>query len=159
MTINASKCPHCGKEIPVYRNPLPTVDIIVEIPDGKVILIKRKNPPPGWALPGGFVDWGESLEEAAIRELKEETNLSVTSLIQMRTYSRPDRDPRFHTITTVFIAQAEGIAFPQDDACEIGFFPRENLPQDMAFDHREILNDYFNNPERSVSDVKMSYLP
>lgn len=143
MIAKSAKCPRCSEEINIYRNPFPTVDIIVEMSPGEIVLIKRKNPPPGWALPGGFVDYGESLEEAAMRELKEETNLTATSLRQMHTYSRPDRDPRFHTIATVFIARAEGSPLAQDDAAEIGIFSRENLPQEMAFDHREILSDYF----------------
>ncbi len=144
MNTGSSKCPRCGEAINIYRNPFPTVDIIVEMAPGEIILIKRKNPPSGWAIPGGFVDYGESLEEAAIRELKEETNLSITSLRQMHTYSRPDRDPRFHTIATVFIASAKGEAIAQDDADGIGIFSQGNLPQEMAFDHREILSDYFN---------------
>ena len=90
-----------------YRNPVPTVDIIIEI-NGGIILIEREHPPYGWAIPGGFVDYGESLEDAAVREAEEETSLKVKSLIQLHTYSDPDRDPRQHTITTVFIAKGEG---------------------------------------------------
>ncbi len=90
-----------------HRNPVPTVDIIIELPDG-IVLIQRKNPPEGWALPGGFVDYGESLEQAAVREAKEETSLDVELVRQLHTYSDPSRDTRFHTITTVFIATATG---------------------------------------------------
>jgi len=136
-----------------HRNPFPTVDIIIEMAPGLIILIKRKNPPPGWALPGGFVDYGESLEDAAIREAQEETDLTVTQLRQMHTYSRPDRDPRFHTISTVFVARAEGLPKAQDDATEIGLFSGDNLPQEIAFDHREILKDYFRLPGREGSGV------
>jgi ADP-ribose pyrophosphatase YjhB (NUDIX family) len=130
-----------------YRNPFPTVDIIIEIgrPDGRmgIVLIKRRNPPPGWALPGGFVDYGESLEHAAVREAKEETTLDVRLVGQFHTYSEPGRDPRVHTISTVFIAQAEGRPRAEDDAAEVGIFAAEDLPQPLAFDHARILADYF----------------
>ena len=127
-----------------HRNPLPTVDIIIETRDG-IVLIKRKNPPYGWALPGGFVDYGESLEEAAKREAKEETGLDIELIRQFHTYSDPKRDERFHTITTVYIARAEGTPEASDDAIDVAVFTRENLPEQIAFDHREILEDYFNN--------------
>lgn len=123
-------------------NPLPTVDLIIEYNKG-IILIKRRNPPEGWALPGGFVDCGESLEDAAVREAKEETGLDVDLLRQFHTYSAPDRDPRHHTITTVYIARAEGKAVAGDDAKEIGVFGKDMLPGQIAFDHREIINDYY----------------
>ncbi|GBE00842.1 bifunctional NMN adenylyltransferase/Nudix hydrolase [bacterium BMS3Bbin06] len=124
------------------RNPLPTVDLLIEYQDG-LILIRRKNPPSGWALPGGFVDYGESLEEAAVREAGEETGLDVELIRQFHTYSDPGRDPRFHTITTVYLARAEGEPAAGDDASEVAVFRRDNLPDDIAFDHREILEDYF----------------
>jgi len=89
------RCPNCNAEIEFYHNPIPTVDIIIEIDKGKIILIKRKNDPVGWAIPGGFVDYGESLEKAAIREAKEETSLDVTLLEQMHTYSKPDREATY----------------------------------------------------------------
>ena len=125
-----------------HYNPIPTVDTIVE-KEGGVVLVKRKNPPYGWALPGGFVDYGESLEEAARRETKEETNLEVKELRQFHTYSDPTRDPRFHTITTVFVGKGEGKPKPADDARELKIFKKNTLPPDIAFDHREILEDYF----------------
>ncbi len=124
------------------RNPVPTVDIIIEI-DGGIILIERKNPPYGWALPGGFVDYGESLEEAAVREAFEETSLKVRLKRQFHTYSDPKRDPRMHTITTVYIAEAEGTPKARDDAKSIGIFREDNLPRPLAFDHERILKDYF----------------
>jgi len=124
------------------KNPLPTVDIIIELPEG-IVLIKRKNPPEGWALPGGFVDYGENLEAAAMREAKEETGLDIELIRQFHTYSDPRRDPRQHTITTVFIAKAKGTAAAGDDAEETGIFNKEHLPEQIAFDHRDILNDYF----------------
>lgn len=125
------------------KNPFPTVDIIIEYKGG-VILIKRKNPPFGWALPGGFVDYGESLENAAIREAKEETGLDISLIRQFHTYSEPHRDTRFHTITTVYIARAEGGIAAGDDAAEAGLFNKDNLPDNIAFDHMKILEDYFN---------------
>jgi ADP-ribose pyrophosphatase YjhB (NUDIX family) len=124
------------------RNPIPTVDIIIEYKGG-IILIKRKNPPEGWALPGGFVDYGENLETAAFREAKEETGLNIKLIRQFHTYSDPKRDSRHHTITTVYIAKAKGIAIAGDDAEQIGAFKRGVFPEEIAFDHREILNDYF----------------
>lgn len=123
-------------------NPIPTVDVIIEY-EGNIVLIKRKNPPEGWALPGGFVDYGETLESAAVREAKEETGLDVELLRQFHTYSDPKRDPRHHTITTVFIARAKGKATAGDNAKEIGIFNKDTLPEQIAFDHRDILNDYF----------------
>jgi 8-oxo-dGTP diphosphatase len=136
-------CPSCGASIPAYRNPVPTVDIIIEVPDGGIVLIRRRHAPAGWAIPGGYVDYGESLEEAAVRESKEETSLDVTLIKQMHTYSRPDRDPRQHTVTTVFIAKADGRPQACDDAAGIGIFHRNNLPEPLAFDHEQILRDYF----------------
>lgn len=126
-----------------YRNPIPTVDIIIELKSGYIVLIKRKNPPFGWAIPGGFVDYGESLEAAALREAKEETSLHVVLLKQLHTYSDPSRDPRQHTISTVFIARASGEPAAGDDALETGLFREDNLPAEMAFDHGKILEDYF----------------
>ncbi len=138
------RCPRCQSEIEIYKNPIPTVDIIIEIGPGEgIVLIKRKNPPRGWAIPGGFVDYGESLEEAALREAKEETNLDVESLTQFHTYSDPKRDRRHHTISTVYVGKSNGIPQAKDDALEIGTFTKATLPVDIAFDHRSILNDYF----------------
>jgi 8-oxo-dGTP diphosphatase len=130
-----------------FNNPIPTVDIIIQIKkkDGKegIVLIKRKNPPRGWALPGGFVDYGESLEQAAIREAKEETSLDIDLIRQLHTYSDPRRDPRKHTITTVYVATAEGQPEAKDDAAEIKIFSREEIDFPLAFDHAKILEDYF----------------
>lgn len=124
------------------RNPIPTVDIIIEKQTG-IVLIKRKNPPEGWALPGGYVDYGESLEDTAIREAQEETGLSVHLVRQFHTYSDPERDIRHHTISTVFIAYAEGNAQAGDDAEDVGIFGQDTLPTPIAFDHRDIIHDYF----------------
>jgi 8-oxo-dGTP diphosphatase len=125
-----------------YKNPLVTVDIIIEIED-KIILIQRANPPTGWALPGGFVDYGESLESAAIREAKEETSLEIVLEDQFHTYSDPDRDPRHHTITTVFIGKGIGGPKPADDAKQLGLFSKHDLPAPIVFDHVKIISDYF----------------
>jgi len=125
-----------------HRNPLPTVDIIIEL-GGGVVLIRRRNEPVGWAIPGGFVDYGESLEDAARREAREETGLEVTLKRQMHTYSDPGRDKRFHTITTVYVASGEGSLSAGDDAGEAAVFTREALPHDIVFDHRAILEDYY----------------
>jgi len=130
-----------------YKHPIPTVDIIIEIEreNGQegIILIKRKNPPHGWALPGGFVDCGESLEEAAVREAKEETSLDIRLKSQFHTYSDPKRDPRKHTISTVYVAAAQGKPKAQDDAQDIGIFTKEEINFPLAFDHQKILADYF----------------
>jgi len=125
------------------RNPTPTVDLIIELKGRGIVLIRRENPPFGWALPGGFVDYGESLEMAAIREAREETSLDVELIRQFHTYSDPGRDARQHTISTVFIAEAQGDPAAADDAREVGVFTRESIPGNLAFDHGEILKDYF----------------
>ena len=129
--------------MPGHRNPVPTVDIIIELDDG-IVLVERKNPPHGWALPGGFVDYGESLEHAAVREAREETGLEVELVRQFHTYSDPSRDARLHTITTVYIARAHGRPAASDDAAGAGVFAGpESIPAPICFDHAEILNDYF----------------
>lgn len=125
-----------------HRNPVPTVDIIIRYNDG-IILIQRKNPPEGWALPGGFVDYGETLEAAAVREAKEETGLDIRLVRQFHSYSDPERDRRQHTISTVFIADASGRATAGDDAAALGTFQKGRLPDKIVFDHKQILEDYF----------------
>lgn len=134
-------CPSCGSELPHTKGPAPTVDIIIELAAG-IVLIERKYPPPGWALPGGFVDYGESFEQAAVREALEETGLRVTLTRQFHTYSDPGRDPRQHTASTVFIATAKGTPQGADDAARAEVFSQHNLPP-LAFDHARILADYF----------------
>jgi len=124
------------------RNPLVTVDIIIEV-GGGIVLIERKNPPHGWALPGGFVDYGESLESAAVREAKEETSLDLGLTEQFYTYSDPSRDPRHHTVSTVFIATANGTPRGADDARTARVFHEDEIPAPIVFDHARILRDYF----------------
>ena len=142
MKKAAIRCPHCKKDIEVPKPPFLTVDIIIELEKG-IVLIKRKYPPIAWALPGGYVDYGESLEDAAIREAKEETSLDVVLKRQLHTYSDPRRDLRSHNVTTVYIATAEGKPKADDDAKEVGVFTKETLPEDLAFDHAQVLQDYF----------------
>lgn len=135
-------CPQCGHVSSRYRNPLPAVDLIIEYQDQGVVLIKRQNPPYGWALPGGFVEYGESLEAAAVREAREETGLEVELLGQFHSYSDPRRDPRQHVITTVFVARGTGVLTAASDASAAGVFPPEEPPGPLAFDHGHILQDY-----------------
>ncbi len=122
--------------------PYVTVDVIIELPDG-IVIIQRSNPPFGWALPGGFVDYGESLEDAVKREAKEETNLDLSEIKQFHTYSDPGRDPRFHTVGTVFIAKAKGRPKAGDDAAGLKIIKLSEIDKlDFAFDHKKILQDY-----------------
>ena len=134
--------------MPTYRNPIPTVDIIIKLElktaeSAGIVLIRRKNPPLGWALPGGFIDYGESAEQAAVREAVEETSLTVQLIEQFYVYSDPQRDPRQHTLTTVFIARASGTPRGADDAAEARVFEESSLPSVLVFDHEQILHDYF----------------
>jgi 8-oxo-dGTP diphosphatase len=125
-----------------FSNPTPTVDCIVELSGGRIVLVKRKNPPLGWALPGGFVDRGEALHDACVREVKEETGLEVTMLEQFFTYSDPARDPRQHTLSTVYLGRAEGEPVGGDDAAEARGFTPDALPAPLCFDHGTIVADY-----------------
>jgi len=137
------KCPQCGTVVETFLNPKPTVDIIIRY-EGKIVLIKRKNPPYGLAIPGGYVDYGESLETAAVREAKEETSLDLQNIRQFRAYSDPSRDPRQHNISVVFTS--DGIGNPQagSDAAEIVLLSPDEIEScEFAFDHKQILVDYF----------------
>ena len=124
------------------RNPLPTADVLIEVGD-RVVLVRRKHPPPGWAIPGGFVETGETVETAAVREALEETGLRVTLTALLGVYSDPARDPRHHTISTVYVGSASGSPAGGDDAAEARLFGGNDLPSPLAFDHAKILADYF----------------
>ena len=129
--------------LPAYKNPTPTVDCIVELPGDRIVLIRRRNEPVGWALPGGFVDEGEALHDACVREVKEETGLNVDLSEQFFTYSDPARDPRKHTISTVFIGWAEGDPKGSDDAADARGFTLDAIPlAELVFDHSTIVSDY-----------------
>jgi ADP-ribose pyrophosphatase YjhB (NUDIX family) len=134
----------------LYRNPLLTVDIVIEAPGKGIILIERKNPPFGWAIPGGFVDYGETLEAAALREAKEETGMDLVGLKQFHAYSDPKRDPRGHTVSVVFTAVGKGVPKAADDAKNLRIFRLEELPENLAFDHALILSDYSESLEGRV---------
>lgn len=125
------------------KQPKLTVDIIIEFKDNTVVLIERKNKPYGWALPGGFVDYGETLEEAAKREAFEETSLKLQGIKQFKAYSDPSRDPRGHTVSVIFTAKGKGTPQAKDDAVKIGLFSKNTLPVNIVFDHKKILSDYF----------------
>jgi 8-oxo-dGTP diphosphatase len=127
--------------MPEYRNPKPTVDVVILLPGDRVVLIERRNEPRGWAIPGGFVDEGETLEAAAVREAREETGLEVELVEQFHAYSDPRRDPRQHTITTVFLGRATGEPAGGDDASRAAPFAWGSLPRPLAFDHAEVLAD------------------
>lgn len=127
------------------ETPKLTVDIIIELvdqPDKPILLIERKNPPFGWALPGGFVDVGETLEQAAVREAAEEVSLSVKLKTLLGCYSNPERDSRMHTVSAVYLAEATGIPKAADDAMNVKSFTASALPEILAFDHGLILEDY-----------------
>lgn len=129
-----------------YRNLVPTVDIIIELvdkPHRPIILIERHNPPLGWALPGGFVDYGEAVELAAQREAEEEIGLQVELVEQFQVYSDPKRDPRQHTLSVVFLAIATGEPKAGDDAKNLGLFESWRIPTNLCFDHERILRDYW----------------
>jgi len=142
-------CPNCSAPVTMYRNPAPTVDIVIYDPVKGVVLIERANEPHGWALPGGFIDYGETCEAAAIREAKEETNLDVILTELIGVYSDPTRDPRHHTMSVAYSAVANDISVlaAGDDAQNARFFPLESLPH-IVFDHNLIVADFANRLKR-----------
>jgi 8-oxo-dGTP diphosphatase len=129
--------------MPPIPGPTPTADVIIEVPSGGIVLIERRYPPPGWALPGGFIEVGETAAQAAAREAREETGLDVTLLELFNVYSDPARDPRGHTLTVVFIGRAIGEPCGGDDAARAAAFSADALPVPLAFDHAQVLADYF----------------
>ena len=140
----AVTCPHCGKPYSAYRNPAPTVDVVIYDPEQGIVIIRRANEPHGYALPGGFIDEGEQAETAARREMKEETGLDVELLGLLGVYSRPDRDPRGHTLSTVYVGRARN---PErlragDDASQAAFHKLTDLPGPIVFDHSKIIADF-----------------
>jgi len=141
--MSEEKCPHCGAAKQQFRNPTPTVDVVIYAPGRGVVLIERRNPPLGWALPGGFVDEGETVEHAAVREAAEETGLDVVLTGLLGVYSDPARDPRKHTMSVVFTAQAMDLSRLQagDDAGRVAFHELDALPR-LCFDHGQILSDF-----------------
>ncbi len=124
-----------------YRLPASSVDVVVEVAGG-VVLVERAHEPLGWALPGGFVDYDEVVADAAVREVREETGLSVALTALLGVYSDPTRDPRKHTISTVFVGRAEGTPVGADDARTARVFSLDALPPALCFDHARILADY-----------------
>lgn len=131
--------------MPLPKTPLLATDIIIELhdrPGHPIVLIERKHEPLGWALPGGFVDIGETVEFAAVREAAEETNLEVTLVSLLGVYSEPRRDPRGHSVAVVYVAQAAGSPVAMDDAAALRVYDPQDLPKQLAFDHARILEDY-----------------
>lgn len=125
--------------------PLLAADALIELidqPGRPIVLIERKNPPFGWAIPGGFVDVGETVETTAVREALEEVSLQVTLRVLLGIYSSPTRDPRGHTVTAIYLAEATGKPVAADDAKNVGVFTPEQLPSPLAFDHAMVLEDY-----------------
>lgn len=144
--VESQRPPYQNLKPVTYRNPIPTVDIIIELidrPHRPIVLIERLNQPYGWAIPGGFVDYGESVEAAAQREALEETGLSVELVEQFHVYSDPSRDPRKHTMSVVFLATATGVPKAGDDAKGIDVFEFWRVPASLCFDHNKILKDYW----------------
>lgn len=141
-------CPNCGARVMRYRNPFPTVDVIIELGGDEaaapIVFIQRRNPPRGWALPGGFVDYGETVEQAAVREAAEETSLDVELVHLLGVYSDPARDPRQHTLSVVFVARAHGTPRAGDDAGQVTAAPPQSPPGPLCFDHQRIVDDYLN---------------
>ncbi|HYR95233.1 MAG TPA: NUDIX hydrolase [Candidatus Binatus sp.] len=125
-----------------HEGPRATVDVIIEV-EGGIVLVRRRYPPLGWAIPGGFVDRGERAEDAARREMREETSLDVELVDLLGVYSDPARDARGHTLSTVYVGRARGRPRAGDDAMEAGVFSETTLPAPLVFDHARIVDDYF----------------
>lgn len=155
---HALPCPVCGTTVVSYRNPAPTTDVVIYEPGRGIVLVERANVPLGFALPGGFIDDGESAEHAAVREMREETSLNVDLTGLLGVYSRPDRDPRRHTLSVVFTGRARdaGAICAGDDAKTAAFYSLDDLPSPIVFDHANIINDFSKllRGERSTAPVQ-----
>ncbi|MFZ5586055.1 MAG: NUDIX domain-containing protein [Thermodesulfobacteriota bacterium] len=153
-------CPACGADVAAWRNPFPTVDVVIELAGRgdppPIVLIQRKNPPLGWALPGGFVDYGETVEAAAAREMAEETGLAVELLGVLGVYSDPARDRRQHNLSVVFVGRAQGESQPGDDAAGLAVCDPAEPPGPLCFDHARILEHYraWRRGERHLAPVQ-----
>ena len=135
-------CERCGATVRTWQRPGVSVDMLIEV-GGRLVLVYRRNDPVNWALPGGYVAYGESLEDAARREAREETGLGLEGLRQFHAYSDPGRDPRQHSITTVFLSRGRGELRAGDDAAKAELFePSAGIPHPLAFDHSRIVRDY-----------------
>lgn len=147
-TDSISTCPACGQAVLRYRNPIPTVDVVIELTDQgdppPIVLVERANQPLGWALPGGFVEYGETLENTAVREALEETGLAVELVGLLGAYSDPARDRRQHTLSVVYVGRAVGQPVGGDDAASARAFPARGLPGQLCFDHGKMVEDYLN---------------
>jgi len=143
MTYEIS-CPKCKTAVTVFRNPFPTADVVIYTAGRGIVLVERAKPPHGWALPGGFIEYGESAESAAVREAREETGLDVQLTGLLGVYSKPGRDPRHHTLTVVYTAVTMNPDALEagDDAAKAVFYPLDGLPQNIAFDHGQIIADF-----------------
>lgn len=137
-------CPNCGTLVEKYSNPKPTADVVIFDDERGIILVRRAKEPLGMALPGGFIEEGESAEHAAVREMKEETSLDVELLGVLGVYSDPPRDMRCHTLTTVFVGRAldPDQLCAGDDAADAAFYPLDDLPGPLCFDHARIIGHF-----------------
>ncbi|MDR1857603.1 MAG: NUDIX hydrolase [Desulfovibrio sp.] len=137
-------CPHCKRSFKQFANPVPTTDVVIHYHGRGVVIIRRANPPLGYALPGGFIEEGEQAEAAAVREMREETGLDVELTGLLGVYSRPGRDPRQHTMSVVFVGSPRDpdAIKAGDDAAEAAYYQLDALPSPLVFDHAAILEDF-----------------
>ena len=150
MGQTLAECPYCGKTVKLFTNPTPTVDVVIYDPVKGIVLVSRKNEPLGWALPGGFIDYGECAQSAAVREACEETGLDVVLTGLLGVYSDPGRDPRGHTLSVVYTGLAKNPDALQagDDAAKAAFYLQSALPEPLVFDHNRIVLDFFQSLDR-----------
>ncbi len=152
-------CPSCGTQVRKHAQPAPTADVIIYDNDMGLVLIERLNTPLGYALPGGFIDINETVERAAIREMKEETNLDVELVGILGVYSKPDRDPRLHTMSVTFVAKAKDMNKLKagDDAKKANIYPLSKLPKKLCFDHEKMIDDFklYLNNKRTLCPIQV----